>query len=483
MNLERQEGTCKRLCEQRGLPVAEAIIGPGESGRTADRSSFVRLLAYCKANRRSVGFVVVESLSRFARNVKDQGNAIAELREHGIILLSVAEPNIDDTAAGRLAANIHGAFNQYFSDALSEKMRDRSAASVRSGRWPWSAPIGFLNDLKQPGGANIKPDPVTAPLIREAFTMYATGNHTKIQVLKHVTDKGLRTKRGRKLTPQTFDELLKKRVYCGWVTSKSLAEPVRGLHTPIVSQEIFDTVQRVLSGRKLSSAPKRKHNPSFPLKHFVRCGVCGTPLTGGLNKGKLKHYANYWCRNAECRAVKVSQTKLHSDWVAHLKSLQPDPATVAQFPAVAADVWAARQGDASEATKRLSDRLAEQKRLKSELLRAKLRGEVNQSDYAAANADFDGEIETVTERLHALRSQRATLESFVRFSKLLLVDIAGAWQRANAEQKLGVQNFLFFGGIAYTQESKFLNTTNPVLFQQLAMISHPEVGVGVPDGI
>lgn len=24
-----------------------------------------------------------------------------------------------------------------------------------------------------------------------------------------------------------------------------------------------------------------------PLRHFVKCGVCGTPLTGGMNKGKL----------------------------------------------------------------------------------------------------------------------------------------------------------------------------------------------------
>ena len=58
------------------------------------------------------------------------GAAIAELRENGIALLSVAEPNVDNTAAGRMAAGFHGVFSQYFSDALSEKMKDRSAASV-----------------------------------------------------------------------------------------------------------------------------------------------------------------------------------------------------------------------------------------------------------------------------------------------------------------------------------------------------------------
>lgn len=426
----------------------------------------------------------MESLSRFARNVADQGAALAELRENGITLLSVAEPNVDNTAAGRMAAGVHGVFNQYFSDALSEKMKDRSAASVRAGRWPWAAPLGYLNDLKLGDGANIKPDPLSAPLVREAFELYVTSRYTKIQVLQIVTDKGLKTKRGQNLTAQTLDALLRKPIYAGWVYSSSVPELVKGRHAPIVSQDLFDAVQRVLSGRKLSSAPKRKQNPVFPLKHFVKCGVCGTPLTGGMNKGKRKHYANYWCRNAECRAVRVSKLILESEFVEYLGTLRPEAATVAQFPAIAAEVWAAqRQGDSGMATKELNARLEEQKKLKAELLRARLRGDVSQADYAQANVDFDIEIEMVVQKIRALDSQRRTLDAFLRFSKLVLLDISAAWERAGAEQKLRVQNFLFREGVAYDQSQKFLNTTNPTLFQQLKRLTHPEIAVGVPDGI
>jgi site-specific DNA recombinase len=483
LNLKNQEDGCRRLANQRGITVAEVILGPGESERTADRPSFVRLLSYCKVHRKRIGYVIVESLSRFARNVADQGAALAELRENGINLLSVAEPNVDNTAAGRMAAGVHGVFNQYFSDALSEKMKDRSAASVRAGRRPWAAPLGYVNDLMLGNGANIKLDLSSAPLVREAFELYATGRYTKIQVLTIVTDKGMRTKRGQKLTAQTFDALLQKPIYAGWVYSSSVPELVRGLHTPVVSQELFDVVQRVLSGRKLSSAPKRKHNPAFPLKHFVKCGVCGTPLTAGMNKGKLKHYANYWCRNSECRAVRVSKSVLESEFVEYLGTLRPDAATVAQFPTIAAEVWARRRGDASAATKELTVRLEEQKKLKAELLRAKLRGEVSQADYVQANADFDDEIEGIARQLHALRSQRETLDAFVRFSKLMLTDVSAAWQRADVEQRLRVQNFLFQDGIAYHQNQKFLNTANPTLFQQLRSLAHSQTVVGVPDGI
>jgi hypothetical protein len=101
-----------------------------------------------------------------------------------------------------------------------------------------------------------------------------------------------------------------------------------------------------------------------------------------MNKGKLKHYPNYWCRNVDCRAVRVSKSVLECEFVAYLGTLRPDDATVSQFPVIAAEVWARRQVDSSTASGNLISWLEEQKTLKAELLRAKLRGEVNQADYA-----------------------------------------------------------------------------------------------------
>jgi hypothetical protein len=70
-----------------------------------------------------------------------------------------------------------------------------------------------------------------------------------------------------------------------------------------------------------------------------------------------------------------------------------------------------------------------------------------------------------------------------RFSKLMLTDIAAAWQKADVEQRVGVQNFLFHDGIAYNKANKFLNTDKPSLFQQLRSIVCCQNEVGVPDGI
>jgi hypothetical protein len=72
------------------------------------------MLAYCRTHRSKVRYVVVQDLSRFARNNQDQAQTISELGRIGVLLRSTYESNIDETAAGRLAANIFGTFNQYF---------------------------------------------------------------------------------------------------------------------------------------------------------------------------------------------------------------------------------------------------------------------------------------------------------------------------------------------------------------------------------
>ena len=237
LNLGNQERRCREYCQQRGWRVMEVFIDPGESARSVDRPEFQRMLAYCREHRREIRYVVVQDLSRFARNNQDQAQTIGELGRIGVLLRSTYESNIDETAAGRLAANIFGTFNQYFSDALSEKMRDRTRQAVSAGRFPWRAPIGYQN-VGGKDGPNIKPDEKRGPLIRRSFELLATGQFKKAEVLQIVTDEGLTTAKGKPITKQTFQAVLRNRLYAGWVTlpSDRSFEQVRGLHEPIVTR-------------------------------------------------------------------------------------------------------------------------------------------------------------------------------------------------------------------------------------------------------
>ncbi len=82
-NMPNQEKICRDGWKGRG-EILRTFVDPGESARTADRPEFQNMIAFCEAHRQEVGYVIVENLSQFARNVQDQARAINTLLDCGV---------------------------------------------------------------------------------------------------------------------------------------------------------------------------------------------------------------------------------------------------------------------------------------------------------------------------------------------------------------------------------------------------------------
>jgi hypothetical protein len=79
---------------------------------------------------------------------------------------------------------------------------------------------------------------------------------------------------------------------------------------------------RVSIGRIVVAGPRQRNHPDFPLRGFVRCEICGRPLTGSWSKGRNGPYAFYHCQR-QCRAVNVGKAALEGAFVDELALLQP----------------------------------------------------------------------------------------------------------------------------------------------------------------
>jgi site-specific DNA recombinase len=135
--------------------------------------------------------------------------------------------------------------------------------------------------------------------VRRAFEEYASGRHTKEQLLKKARIWGLTNRRGRPLTSQAIGVLLRNQLYAGIVDVPEYGvRGKRGDFEPLISEELFYRVQAILSGRVSSTAPRHRAHPDFPLRGFVRCESCGRGLTGTWSKGRNEYYADYHCRRA-----------------------------------------------------------------------------------------------------------------------------------------------------------------------------------------
>jgi DNA invertase Pin-like site-specific DNA recombinase len=190
-NLPTQTRKVEDRCKHDGLPILKTFID-ADSARTTDRPQFQEMLTYCREHRGKVTHVVFADLSRLARNIEDQASTLATFKQLDITPVSCDE-RIEDSAAGRMAVNMLGVVNQFYSDSLSERIRYRMAAGVQEGRWLWLAPIGYLNGTN--GTSGLQVDPQRAPLVRQAFEWVATRSYSLEEILRRLRLLGLTTRR------------------------------------------------------------------------------------------------------------------------------------------------------------------------------------------------------------------------------------------------------------------------------------------------
>jgi DNA invertase Pin-like site-specific DNA recombinase len=211
LSLPTQRKGCLEYCQRQGWNAVKIFVEEGESAKTAERPEFQKMLTYCRENKGRVQYVVVYNLSRFSRNTYDHSAIRLLLSGLKITLRSVTEP-LDDSPSGKLMENVLASFAQFDNDVRAERTKAGMKAALEKGRWPFKAPLGYkniaINSIK-----NIEPDPEKSPLIREAFELMATGCHSKHEVLEIVSQKGLKTAKGKKISRQSFDALLRKTVY------------------------------------------------------------------------------------------------------------------------------------------------------------------------------------------------------------------------------------------------------------------------------
>jgi site-specific DNA recombinase len=395
-------------------------------------------------------------------------------------LRSVDEQHIDGTASGKFMAGMTGVFNQYFSDSLSERTKYRMQAAVKAGRFVWRAPLGYTNP-KNGAGSTIKIDSERAPLVRKGFELMASGNYHADDVLRTISALGLRTARGAVLPRQTWHAMLRNGLYAGWVKSGDLV--VRGVHPPIVTQQLFDKVQEVLTGRSKTARTRQVLNPEFPLRQFIRCSKCDKGLTAGIAKKKFPYY---WCYKPGCRSVFVPAEELEHAFVMWLGMYQPTVEYLALLPEVAKEVWKVRQERVKQDSRALTVRLQDQKHLNSQAIKAKLAGELSAEDFAALKQNITEEISLIEGQLTALESERSTMEELIAQTQRELVDLPAAWKKAGLSERRELCEMLFPDGLVWSHSMGFLNSQNTSIMQDLRaswLDDSDDVKFGVPDGI
>jgi site-specific DNA recombinase len=295
---------------------AEIVAEFSDPGRSAyvdlhKRTGFLEMLDELKRrNARAatrVDYVIVWSLSRWARNTVDHWQTRKVVSEAGARLISITEPMAgEDSAAAFLYESMIATHNQFQSMQTSENVKRglKQKASV-GGTYGW-AHLGYLNDVDRlPDGrqvATVVPDPDRHHFLTLAFQLYATGEYALSQLADELHTLGLRSRPRRNRPPQKVDtsalqRVLRDRYYLGLIVYKRGTpdeQVFEGRHEPLIDPETFEVVQSRLDEKRVASERPQKH------QHYLRgslfCGECGRRLIFGFSRSKSgQRYPYYFC--------------------------------------------------------------------------------------------------------------------------------------------------------------------------------------------
>jgi site-specific DNA recombinase len=187
---------------------------------------------------------------------------------------------------------------------ISERTRDKIAASRRKGLWVGGRPILGYDVAEK----KLVVNETEAVLVREIFARYLE-EKSLLAIAGDLNRRELRTKsrttrKGKIIPGQDWDKnavrrLLANPLYIGKVPYRG--EQSEGVHQAIVDRETFARVQERLAERV---SPVRRHlrrRWGFLLGGLVRCGLCHGAMTHHFTARGARRYSYYVCHARQQR--------------------------------------------------------------------------------------------------------------------------------------------------------------------------------------
>ncbi len=286
-----QEREIRRYCSTHGLEVAELVVELDESGSKLARSKLQEIVRKIEAGE--LAAIVVARLDRLSRlAAKDRVTLIDAIDEAGGDIFSASEAFDKTTPEGRFAREVFLGIARMQWEQRAEGFDGAKRNAVARGvHISGKVPVGYLRNGR---GARLERDPRTAPAIRSAFALFASGS-SFADVVRMLDRKLPGGPSGEGVwNRNTVTRLLRNEVYVGTAFQGDYRQ--ENAHPEIVDRETFVTVQALL---RRGEPPASTATVSL-LAGVARCGSCGYALDRNTVGGG---YVVYRCRGRSASGV------------------------------------------------------------------------------------------------------------------------------------------------------------------------------------
>ncbi len=283
----------KRLqdyAKQKGVEIVEEFIIKGESAYRGKRNQFIKAISKGVSMSGDEGFALfIQNPDRFSRQVASKVVLqVEELRKEGKIKIYSLNPEMclhKDSSAMELGTwNILIAVASMQSGITGDKIKASIQHKLSKNEYPGFAPTGYLQPFQEDGKKVITIDQDRAPLVKELYELYVTGNYSMAELTKMMRSYGLTIKpkgkrEARALKRGDVQQILNCKMYCGWFDWNG-KEYKASNYEAIITRELWENVQKVLSEKAIKYGTKHTSTAKFYIyRGLLKCGYCGMTMT------------------------------------------------------------------------------------------------------------------------------------------------------------------------------------------------------------
>lgn len=322
-SIQNQKSILRKFAENHHFPSPCFYVDDGFSGGNFQRPAFQQMISDMENGE--IGIIVTKDLSRLGRNQLHTGLYIEErFPMFGVRYIAIND-NVDtDSSESNDLMPFKNLFNEWFIRDTSRKIRAVLKAKAERGeRLGTRAPYGYIKD---PETKKLAVDDEAAAIVRRIFAMCASGNGPsqiarilkKEQVLTPTmyayTRYGMNhtcldTAHPYNWSDSAIANLLENEIYLGNTvnmkySTKSYKDKRRvehsreeclvfkDTHPALITQEVWDIVQRVRKNRRRPTKMEEQNKYSG----LVFCADCGSNMVLHRARTMSASYNHFTCR-------------------------------------------------------------------------------------------------------------------------------------------------------------------------------------------
>ncbi len=308
-SLKDQRSENIKVEKRDGLHVKYRFAESRSAFKPHNRPDFDKAIQLIKTGKANAFLTWKED--RLCRNPEEGGIILQMLQDCILKEIRTATGSVYTPDSDHLILQIHfGMANQY-SRNLSQNVKRGLNHKCERGEYPRPAILGY-EGFGIRGQRIVRPHPVEGPLIQQAYEMAKTGGYSLSYIAKFLHDKGLRTKRGKKISKSHLHGILTNIVYYGYFYHNG--ELFEGTFEPLITKKLFDDVQESLQRRSRPKVKVWEHT----YNGLITCGDCGCQITTTVKTKYFKRtnrtvvYTYHHCthRRGVCKQQAITGKRL-----------------------------------------------------------------------------------------------------------------------------------------------------------------------------